>query len=226
MFLSKYKTLVFDCDGVILNSNAIKTKAFYDVALSYGEKNASALVTYHIQNGGISRNIKFEYFIKNILGQKVTNYALNQLLEKYGQAVQKALLTCDVTSDLGTLRQKTCHVSWMLVSGGNQNELRHVFAARNIADLFDAGIYGSPDNKHEILSKVIKKNILCFPALYVGDSQYDHVAAKESGLDFIFVAGWTDFADYNEYCQKHSIRSIDKVADLMNMKEQTTNEEV
>jgi len=34
--LKQYKTLIFDCDGVILNSNKIKTQAFYDVAKIYG----------------------------------------------------------------------------------------------------------------------------------------------------------------------------------------------
>ena len=29
MILNKYKTLIFDCDGVILNSNQLKTKGFF-----------------------------------------------------------------------------------------------------------------------------------------------------------------------------------------------------
>ena len=52
--LLKYNTLIFDCDGVILNSNNIKSKAFYDVALPYGVKAAEELYTYHIKNNGIS----------------------------------------------------------------------------------------------------------------------------------------------------------------------------
>ena len=35
--LKKYKTLVFDCDGVILDSNRIKTEAFYRTTQKYGE---------------------------------------------------------------------------------------------------------------------------------------------------------------------------------------------
>ena len=37
--LSKYKKIYFfDCDGVILNSNKIKTEAFKEVVSNYGEK--------------------------------------------------------------------------------------------------------------------------------------------------------------------------------------------
>lgn len=48
-------TLVFDCDGVVLNSNRIKTEAFRVVAAPYGDAAAGALVQYHLAHGGISR---------------------------------------------------------------------------------------------------------------------------------------------------------------------------
>ena len=47
MDISQYATLIFDCDGVILDSNKIKTTAFYNTALPYGEDAAEALVNYH-----------------------------------------------------------------------------------------------------------------------------------------------------------------------------------
>ena len=46
--LTFYKTLVFDCDGVVLNSNKIKTRAFYDVASIYGHKVAKEFKDYQI----------------------------------------------------------------------------------------------------------------------------------------------------------------------------------
>ncbi|MDX1757946.1 MAG: HAD family hydrolase, partial [Marinobacter sp.] len=69
MSLSRYASWVFDCDGVILNSNRVKTEAFYQAALPYGESAARALVEYHVNNGGISRYAKFERFLTTILGQ-------------------------------------------------------------------------------------------------------------------------------------------------------------
>ena len=52
--MKNYSHLFFDCDGVILNSNKVKTNAFYKIALEYGDESAKKLVNYHIQNGGIS----------------------------------------------------------------------------------------------------------------------------------------------------------------------------
>jgi beta-phosphoglucomutase-like phosphatase (HAD superfamily) len=46
----RYKTLVFDCDGVILNSNRIKTEAFGQVAMQFGADAAKELVRFHVQH--------------------------------------------------------------------------------------------------------------------------------------------------------------------------------
>ena len=64
----KWKTWVFDCDGVLLNSNGVKSEAMYRSALKYGAANADHLVQYHISNGGIGRTIKFRWFIREFLG--------------------------------------------------------------------------------------------------------------------------------------------------------------
>ena len=56
--INKYDCFIFDCDGVILDSNKIKTEAFFSLALPYGKGIAKLLVDYHTQNGGISRYLK------------------------------------------------------------------------------------------------------------------------------------------------------------------------
>ena len=75
--LIQYQTLVFDCDGVLLNSNKIKTQAFYDVAKVYGHKPAQKLKDYHLKNGGISRYKKFEYLLISILRKSPEKYIFN-----------------------------------------------------------------------------------------------------------------------------------------------------
>jgi beta-phosphoglucomutase-like phosphatase (HAD superfamily) len=64
--MKKYKTYIFHCDGVLLNSNIFKTQAFYEAAKKYGEKNAKDFIEYHIKNGGVSRYEKFSYFLSQI----------------------------------------------------------------------------------------------------------------------------------------------------------------
>jgi phosphoglycolate phosphatase-like HAD superfamily hydrolase len=79
--LSHYRTFIFDCDGVLLDSNHVKTKAFYTAGLPYGEDAARHLVDYHCRNGGVSRYQNFDYFLRNIVGLVDEGDALNELLD-------------------------------------------------------------------------------------------------------------------------------------------------
>lgn len=193
--LSKYKTIVFDCDGVVLNSNLIKTQAFYKTALPYGEQKAQALVKFHVENGGISRYKKFEFFLKDIV-QADSLGCLEALVHTYADFVYQDLLNAEVTEGLKVCREKTPYANWLIVSGGDQSELRKVFHERGLDDLFDGGIFGSPCTKTEILQRELSSGIIRPPTLFLGDSRYDELVAKEAGFDFAFVSAWTE-ADYD-----------------------------
>lgn len=217
--ISNYASLVFDCDGVILNSNKVKTDAFYQAALPYGGAAAQALVDYHVANGGVSRYLKFAYFLEQLVPQYAPNStgsSLDELLENYAQAVLQGLLTCDVAPGLKELRAATPNARWLIVSGGDQNELRHVFAQRRLDQLFDAGIYGSPDTKDEILAREIKNNTIKTPALFIGDSKYDYQAATSACLDFIFLSNWTEVKRWKNWCNTSNIRSISNLKEFLN----------
>lgn len=201
MRLSQYQTLVFDCDGVILNSNKTKTEAFYRVALPYGEKYAQDLVEYHINHGGISRYQKFAWFIECILQDSAVS--LDELLVNYATEVKKALMTCEIADGLQELREQTNHTNWLICSGGDQAELREIFFARGLSPLFDGGIFGSPDDKKLILSREIECGNIGMPALFLGDSRYDYESAQSVGLDFVFLTRWTEFGNWQSYQNQH-----------------------
>ena len=50
-----YSNFLFDCDGVLLNSNSIKSQGFLYAAAEYGQEKAQELLAFHKLNGGISR---------------------------------------------------------------------------------------------------------------------------------------------------------------------------
>ena len=212
--LEEYKTIVFDCDGVILDSNKVKTFAFHEVAKDYGIEEAKALVAFHLLHGGVSRNKKFEYFICHILNEKFNQQKVDLLCKLYGEIVSKKLLTCKINNRLIWLREKFPENKWLVVSGGNQEELRSVFKQRSIDMLFEKGIYGSPDSKEEILAREIKKKNIAFPALFIGDSKYDYIASSQFKLDFLFLSKWTEFSDWQEFCNLKKIPFIDNFEEL------------
>jgi phosphoglycolate phosphatase-like HAD superfamily hydrolase len=204
--LQQYKSVVFDCDGVLLNSNKIKTQAFYNVALRYGEKPAQLLVDYHVRNGGVSRYKKFVYLLTAVLGKDLCQIELDLLLAGFAEEVKKRLMVCEVADGLYELREKTQNVRWHVVSGGDQDELRDIFLRRSLTHLFDGGIFGSPDTKEQILQREIKRGNIKTPACFLGDTQYDFKASKAVGLNFIFISGWSEMEDWKTFCEENRLQ--------------------
>lgn len=213
----KYNTIVFDCDGVVLNSNQVKIQAYYDTAKEVGasEIQAQALVDYHIKLGGISRYVKFEYFIETILNQEKTKQSIQNCLDIFARILDTTLMQCEVAPSLMAFKEHTAHARWMMVSGGDQEEVRTTIQRRHLDVLFEAGIFGSPDNKALILKREVENSNLILPALFLGDSKYDHQASTVAGLDFIFLSGWTDVVGWQDYCQEHQVHVMNNIESLV-----------
>ena len=220
--LTTYKTIVFDCDGVVLNSNKIKVDAYYGVAKRMGgsDDNAQAFVQHHVTKGSFPRNGKIEYYLKEIVKQPITSATVQQYLEAFEDILDKSLMKCEIAPALLALKTATPQARWMLLSGGDQAELRRVFprrkiGCRNLDQLFEVGIFGGPDQKDEVLAREVANGNIQFPALFVGDSKYDHQAAVRAGLDFVFLSGWTEVRDWQEYCATHQVFALESILQLI-----------
>ncbi len=192
--IDKFKTLIFDCDGVILDSNRIKSSAFYEVASKFGPTRASQMREYHQQNGGQSRFIKWAFFWKNILGKSDDPQEIKNLIDAYSKICLKNLVAADTTCGLSELLDATNDKTRYVVSGSYQNELRYILKKHDLNKFF-AGVYGSPDSKLSILQKLE----FPAPALYIGDSKYDYEVVTECDMDFIFMSKYTEFADWRDF---------------------------
>lgn len=215
--IHEYKTIVFDCDGVVLNSNKTKVQAYYAVAKKMGgtDAQAQALVDHHIAKGSFPRNGKIEYYLNHIVKQTITPELMQQYMHAFDEYLDTALMECEVAPGLLELKSATPQARWMLLSGGDQAELRRVFPRRHLANLFEAGIFGGPDQKEQVLAREKLNENIAMPALFVGDSKYDHQAASGAGLDFVFLSGWTEVKDWQEYCNLHQILVRNNISQLL-----------
>ena len=215
--IQKYKSLVFDCDGVVLDSNIVKTEAYFRTAKNLGatDAQAQALVDYHVKLGGISRYHKFDWYLREVLQNPVTEAAIQALLGGFSKELQVGLMQCDLAKGLFALREKT-DSNWMILSGGDQQEIRDLFAKRKIEHMFNGGLFGSPDNKDVVLAREKANGNLQYPALFLGDSKYDFEAATRAGLDFIFISDWTEVPNWQTYCAENNIVAVPNISQLLN----------
>ena len=217
MNINKYKTIIFDCDGVILNSNKIKSDAFRKVAENFGDDEAEKLVAFNKENGGVSRYVKFNYFLNEILHldqNKNNNLTVENLIEQFSGLVTDGLCRCELVSGLKELRESTKSAAWMIISGGDQSELRYVFKKRDLTKFFNKGIFGSPTPKDKIFKREIEKGNILMPALFIGDSKYDYECASKFEIDFVFTYEWTELKDWKKFCKVNKIKTIDFATSL------------
>jgi phosphoglycolate phosphatase-like HAD superfamily hydrolase len=218
MNIERYYTIVFDCDGVLLDSNRVKTDAFYNATLPYGEEAAQAMVDYHVRNGGVSRYLKFAHFLDRLVPAGTSGPDLQALLAAYAADVRNGLLKCTIAEGLEAFRKQTAGTRWLVASGGDQAELREIFEVRGLLPMFDGGVFGSPDAKDQIIKRELANGNIRTPALFLGDSRYDHQVASTHGLDFVFLTDWSEFEGWKDYFTPYDATIKNNIKELTSEK--------
>ena len=67
MKTAHWQAIIFDFDGVVVESGDIKTQAFANLYRTHGEAIMAEVARYHRLNGGMSRYQKFHYFQLKIM---------------------------------------------------------------------------------------------------------------------------------------------------------------
>lgn len=179
------RAVVFDFDGVLVESADIKTKAFADLFSEYPNK-VEEIVTYHKQNMGISRYIKFQHIYKHILSKSLTPEQEAALGEKFSGLVLELILQADwVKGTIPFLTSLKERYDFFIASGTPQAELEYIVKKRDIPSYF-CKIYGSPVLKADALQRIMKEyNLEKDEIVFVGDAETDLQAATEAGVWFV-----------------------------------------
>ncbi len=173
--------VIFDFDGVILNSHNIKTDAFYKIFKTFGKDIAIKTSKYHLDNIGISRFKKFDFIIKNILkDKKISRNFLNQ---KFNLYCNKKIEKLNVSKSLVNFFEKNSNNYELYVSTATpQKTIIDILKKKKISKYFKK-IYGSPDNKIQHINKIKKNN---FTRVFIGDTLEDYISSVKTHTKFIF----------------------------------------
>ncbi len=184
--------IVFDCDGIILDSVDVKTQAFGRVADPFGKEARKALVDYHTLHGGVSRYEKFAWLVRREKGRDITPDESRRMGEAFVAYCLEAVANAPlVPGFLDVAERWFGRVPLYVASGTPHEELVQVLTDRNLAPKF-AGIYGTPPAKAALLQTIVHRDAKVDPkaTVMVGDSQTDMDAALIVGTKFYGRGGY------------------------------------
>ena len=202
--LSGLKAIIFDFDGVILESADIKTIAFLEL-FNHRPDLQPAILQYHLDNLGVSRYDKFAWIYQELLDQPFTAEIREQLGNDFSALVlQKVMASPFVPGALEALQFLSSKLLLFVASGTPQEELDLIVEKRGLQNYFRE-VWGTPSKKPEII-RCILSNYGLTPqeALMVGDGSSDYKAAVETNLHFVA----RDTPEQSDYWRQQNIRYI------------------
>ena len=187
--ISRKKLLIFDFDGVLVDSVEVKTNAFAELYKQYGEEIEQRVIEHHRNNGGMSRFDKFRYYHNEFLKKSISEKEISEMSKIFSKlVVQKVISAEEIKGSSAYLKKcilsnKICVVN----SATPEDEITEIVRCRSLNKYFE-NIYGSPATKKQNLEKALQScDARVDDAVFFGDAQSDFDAALEMGMEFVGV---------------------------------------
>ena len=180
------KTIVFDFDGVILDSMRAKGEAFYELLKPFGEAVANQARQHHLANGGMDRFAKIQYYYDYFVQQNISRKLLMQKANEFGEltfdAVVKSPFVPGVKDFIKSIK---ADFDLHIVSAMPEKDLLMICEKINITQDFQS-ILGTPNSKVANFELLMQKyGYQNRQFLYIGDSVNDFKACQEAKVHFV-----------------------------------------
>ena len=180
------KAIIFDFDGVILESMDVKTKAFSFLFKDYPE-HLPTILALHKNHGGMSRFEKFERIYQDILRQPLFEDKKTELGRQFSEYVYRQVLNCPFVAGAQEFLEKYYQELPLFIASGTPDaEIKSIVKERGLEKYFK-GVFGSPAKKKDIILTIMKDfQFEPQELIFVGDSIDDEEGAQAAGVRFIW----------------------------------------
>ena len=180
------RNIIFDFDGVILDSVPVKTEAFRSLFAKNEPEDVDDFIRYHLENGGKSRYLKIKYFYEDILQKPVSDEEVIRLADQYSDLTKEELSNTKylIEDAFKYIQENHSNFKMHVASGADEKDLQYICNQLDI-DKFFVSIHGSPTPKDELIKNILevygydKEN-----TIMIGDSINDYEAAMVNGIRF------------------------------------------
>ncbi|MFH1820690.1 MAG: HAD-IA family hydrolase [Candidatus Nealsonbacteria bacterium] len=186
------KVIVFDFDGVIVDSNQVKYDAWFEVFPSGEEikKTVIQVLDKHRERSRffIIKEILIELKNKGLLDFDNIDVEVFFYAKKYNDIVESETINCkEVKGAKESLEPLLKRFPLYINSGTPLDKLKLIIQQRSLS-VFFKNIYGSPGSKIENLSEILRREkIKGSEVLVVGDGWSDLESAQKFGCKFIGI---------------------------------------
>lgn len=180
--------IVFDCDGVLLESMAAKIEAFRSWVPDAYVAHREAFMEVVMDGFGKSRTHHIRTFYVGILKQTVTDAFLEAEVARFTDICEPLCAQADwrVGSEAFVEACRSAGIPRYVLSGTPQAPLEAMLKATGAGDYFDV-IIGSPPGKPESLERILRETgVSAERCLFVGDAEADRAAAAHVGAHFVY----------------------------------------
>jgi len=180
------KNIIFDFDGVILDSIPVKSEGFRKLFENFPKNKVDELIEYHMYNGGMSRYKKIEYFFTKILNKSILNEDILKYAKRYSQITKEELAQKKylIKDTLNFIKQNYKKYNMHIASGADESDLKYICSRLNLEKYF-LSINGSPKVKSKIVKDILEQNnYKQEESILIGDSINDYEASHMNGIEF------------------------------------------
>lgn len=183
--LNSLQVLILDFDGVVIESNAVKTQAFERVFARFPQ-HAEAMMAYHHAHVSVSRFAKFDH-LAGLMGCADNAALKSDIAADFSRYVLEGIMAVPLVPGAEAfLQMANVRLPLYLASVTPEPELKLILAERGLAHWF-RDVYGCPPwTKSDAIRHVLlTENAKPDDVLLIGDSAGDQRAAKETGVRFL-----------------------------------------
>lgn len=202
------KVIVFDFDGVLVDSNSLKRAAFYDLFKDAGSIDKKMIDDAWTEIDGQNKT-RFE-FIRAVFSKSGKSRAeLEDLVklyaEKYDEIVQEGIKSGGLITGAWEVldnfsRQHRIYIDSATPDTNLQKTVDMLGIRRFLKGVYGKeiiGLFSNPDSKKIVLKKIMdSEKVSGDEVLFVGDGEVDRDAASAYSCKFVGIAnesnGWTE----------------------------------
>lgn len=209
------KAIIFDYDGVIVESMDLKAEAFAYVFRDCPEDVIQQVVQLHRDNGGMSRFEKFRIIYRDFLNQELTPEEEDRLAKEFSEYVfDRTVKSPFVKGTVEFLKKNYRKYTCFVASSIPHEEINKLIDAQNLRKYFK-GVWGIPGEYGKDKGELAKWILVTFEldpdeVVLIGDAPNDYRAAEFAGVSFvarILADGYNPF-ESGEYEIQHCLNDL------------------